>query len=124
MGKLSGKTAIITGAGRGLGKQIAIRFAEEGANIAVCARSLERLQETERLCREAGANVLCFACDVTNTSDMEAFVAATAEKFGGIDILYNNAMSTVCGHKLFEEHTQEDFDIFYQSPCHLVLKTI
>ena len=46
MGKLSGKTAIITGAGRGLGKQIAIRFAEEGANIAVCARSLERLQET------------------------------------------------------------------------------
>ena len=66
MGKLSGKTAIITGAGRGLGKQIAIRFAEEGANIAVCARSLERLQETERLCREAGADVLCFACDVTN----------------------------------------------------------
>lgn len=82
MGKLSGKTAIITGAGRGLGKQIAIRFAEEGANIAVCARSLERLQETERLCREAGADVLCFACDVTNISDMEAFVAATAEKFG------------------------------------------
>ncbi|MBR6815916.1 MAG: SDR family oxidoreductase [Clostridia bacterium] len=115
MGKLEGRTAIVTGAGRGLGKQIAIKYAEEGANLAICARSLDRLAETERLCREAGAEVLSFVCDVTKIDQMEAFVAATAEKFGGIDILYNNAMATTCGHKHFEDHTQEDFDMFYQS---------
>ena len=111
MGKLEGKTAIVTGAGRGLGKQIAIKYAEEGANLAICARSLDRLAETERLCREAGAEVLSFVCDVTKIDQMEAFVAATAEKFGGIDILYNNAMATTCGHKHFEALKS---DVYFQ----------
>ena len=115
MGKLEGKVAIITGAGRGLGKQIAIRFAEEGAKISICARSLDRLADTEEKCRQAGAEVFCCVCDVTKISDMEAYVAATAAHFGGIDILYNNAMATTCGRKPFESHTQEDFDAFYQS---------
>ena len=57
MGKLEGKVAIITGAGRGLGKQVAIRFAEEGAKISICARSLDRLADTEEKCRQAGAEV-------------------------------------------------------------------
>ena len=115
MGKLEGKVAIITGAGRGLGKQVAIRFAQEGAKISICARSLDRLADTEQKCREAGAEVFCYVCDVTKISDMEAYVSATAQHFGGIDILYNNAMATTCGRKPFEEHTQEDFDTFYQS---------
>ena len=115
MGKLEGRVAIVTGAGRGLGKQVAIRFAEEGARISICARSLDRLEDTRKKCEQAGAEVFCFVCDVTKISDMEAYVAATAEHFGGIDILYNNAMATTCGRKPFEEQTQEDFDNFYQS---------
>ena len=108
MGKLEGKVAIITGAGRGLGKQVAIRFAQEGAKISICARSLDRLADTEQKCREAGAEVFCYVCDVTKISDMEAYVSATAQHFGGIDILVNNA-GIVCD-KLVLKMKPQDFD--------------
>lgn len=94
MGKLDGKVCIITGCASGLGKQIALRFADEGAKLAICSRTLEKLEETKRLCEEKGAEVLAFPCDLTSAEQREAFVEATAEKYGTIDVLVNNAHTT------------------------------
>ena len=59
MGKLNEKVAIITGGGAGIGKQMAIRFAEDGANLALCDINLAALEETAKICEEKGAKVLC-----------------------------------------------------------------
>lgn len=94
MGKLDGKVCIITGCASGLGKQEAIRFAREGAKLAICSRTVAKLEETKRICEEAGAEVLAFPCDVTDPEQREAFVNATVEKYGTIDVLVNNAHTT------------------------------
>ena len=94
MGKLDGKVCIITGCASGLGKQEAIRFAAEGAKLAICSRTLSKLEETKRLCEEKGAEVLAMACDVTEADQREAFINAVVEKYGTIDVLVNNAHTT------------------------------
>lgn len=91
MGKLNEKVAIITGGGAGIGKQMAIRFAEDGANLALCDINLAALEETAKICEEKGAKVLCFRADIKNKDDLEGFVNKTVETFGTIDILVNNA---------------------------------
>lgn len=94
MGKLDGKVCIITGCASGLGKQEAIRFAAEGAKLAICSRTLSKLEETKRLCEEKGAEVLAMAVDVTEADQREAFINAVVEKYGTIDVLVNNAHNT------------------------------
>lgn len=115
MGKLDGLVAIVTGASAGIGKQVAIRYAEEGASVAICGRNMERLAVTAALCETAGAEVLFMQCDVMNYSDMKKFVSATAERFGRIDVLYNNAMSFSGDPKPLEEQTEEEFYTFFKS---------
>src|SRR5690606_32935557 len=88
---LEGKTAIVTGGGRGLGAQIAEGFAEAGANIVVCSRKLEACQEISDQLKEKGVNSLAIACDVTNPEDVKKVVERTMEEFGAIDILVNNS---------------------------------
>ncbi|HEU5138884.1 MAG TPA: SDR family oxidoreductase [Bacillales bacterium] len=88
---LKGKTAIVTGGGRGLGEQIAEAFAEAGANVVVCSRKLETCRETAEKLLENGVDSLALECDVTNPDDVERVVAETKEKFGYIDILVNNS---------------------------------
>lgn len=92
--KLDGKTAIVTGGGRGLGAQIAKGFAEAGANIVVCSRKLEACEETAELLRELGVKALALKCDVTNEQDVEEVVQKTVEEFGTVDILVNNSGAT------------------------------
>jgi NAD(P)-dependent dehydrogenase (short-subunit alcohol dehydrogenase family) len=94
MGKLDGKVCIITGCASGLGKQEAIRFAEEGAKLAICSRTVAKLEETKRLCEERGAEVLALSCDVTEADQREAFIEAVVERYGTIDVLVNNAHTT------------------------------
>lgn len=94
MGRLDGKVCIITGCASGLGKQEAIRFAEEGAKLAICSRTVAKLEETKRLCEERGAQVLAFPCDVTVAEQREAFINAVVERYGTIDVLVNNAHTT------------------------------
>ena len=77
MGKLENKVCIVTGASGGLGKQTAIRFAEEGAIVCICARTEEALKETERICKEKGADVLAMTADV---SGLPGFAAYATEK--------------------------------------------
>jgi NAD(P)-dependent dehydrogenase (short-subunit alcohol dehydrogenase family) len=91
---LTGKTAIVTGGGRGLGEQIAIGFAEAGANVVVCSRKVEACQEVSEKLKELGVKSLALKCDITNPDDVNYLVEETLKEFGQIDILVNNSGAT------------------------------
>jgi NAD(P)-dependent dehydrogenase (short-subunit alcohol dehydrogenase family) len=109
MGKLDGKVAVITGCASGLGKQHALRLAHEGANLAICDVQEAKLLETKRLCEEKGAEVVALRCDVGRYDDLVAFVDATAERFGTIDVLLNNAHK-ITNLRVFLDFSVEDLD--------------
>ncbi|MGD0765752.1 MAG: glucose 1-dehydrogenase [Dehalococcoidia bacterium] len=88
---LAGKAAIVTGSSRGIGRAIALALADEGCNVAVCARGEERLLQTEAEVRAKGVDTLAVAADVTRPEDIERLVDETAQRFGRIDVLVNNA---------------------------------
>lgn len=89
--KLENKTALITGAGAGIGRATALLFAAEGARIAVVERNIEAGEETARLVKEQGGQALFIATDVTEPEQMEAAVNQTVSAFGGLHVLHNNA---------------------------------
>ena len=91
MAELEGKTALITGAGRGIGQAIALAYAREGARLSLGARSVSELEETADECRKLDAEVLITPTDVTDVSQVESLIAATVERYSTIDILINNA---------------------------------
>ena len=91
MAELEGKTALITGAGRGIGQAIALAYAREGARLSLGARSVSELEETADECRKLDAEVLITPTDVTDVSQVEGLIAATVERYSTIDILVNNA---------------------------------
>lgn len=88
---LSGKTAVVTGGSRGIGKEMAEGLAEAGANLMLCARRAEWLDETVAEFAAKGFNVIGKVCDVAKPDDAQAVVDATVERFGSVDILINNA---------------------------------
>ncbi|MDM5248667.1 MULTISPECIES: SDR family oxidoreductase [unclassified Lysinibacillus] len=88
---LKGKTAIVTGGGRGLGAQIAQGFAEAGANVVLCSRKVEACEEVASELAKIGVQTLAIACDVTKPEDIANVVSKTIETFGKIDILVNNS---------------------------------
>ncbi|MEZ4698987.1 MAG: SDR family oxidoreductase [Rhodothermales bacterium] len=89
---LQGKTALITGASRGIGKAIALQLAREGCRLVLCARDAGRLDEAARdIASETGADVATVAADITNPDAPARLVEAADKRFGGIDILVGNA---------------------------------
>ena len=92
--KLTDKVALVTGAGKGIGRGIAWAFAEAGADVVGAARTQSDLDETARGIEERGRRALTVQTDVTKTQDLERLVAATLEEFGRVDILVNNAGGT------------------------------
>ncbi len=88
---LSGKTAIVTGGSRGLGREMAEGLAEAGANLMLCARRAEWLDETLEEFRAKNFNAGGKLCDVTKPSEIQAVVDETIKTFGKIDVLINNA---------------------------------
>jgi NAD(P)-dependent dehydrogenase (short-subunit alcohol dehydrogenase family) len=106
--RLSGKVALITGGGTGIGRAIAVAFAREGASVAVAARRVEKLKEVAGAIEKEGGQAIALECDVTRAKDAERAVRETAVKFGKLDVLVNNAgtlsVSTV------ENITEEDWD--------------
>lgn len=88
---LTGKTAIVTGGSRGLGREMAEALAEAGANLMLCARRAEWLDETVAEFAGRGFNVVGAICDVAKPEDVQSVVDQTVAKFGSVDILVNNA---------------------------------
>lgn len=91
MGRLDGKVAAITGAAFGNGRGMAVRFAEEGADIVIADIDADRMQETARLVQRLGRQALVQPCDVSKKEEVDALVAAAADRFGHLDIAVANA---------------------------------
>lgn len=91
---LSGKTAIVTGGGRGLGRQMAHAFADAKANLVLCSRKLEACEEVCEELRSKGVKAIAITCDVTKEEDVDVVIKKTLETFGTIDILVNNSGAT------------------------------
>lgn len=89
--ELKGKTVVVTGAGRGLGQKMAQMIAAKGARIAAAGLKEEWLQETVRLCREAGGEAQCYVADVADEAAVERLFADVAQQFGTVDGVINNA---------------------------------
>jgi 7-alpha-hydroxysteroid dehydrogenase len=92
--RLTDRVAIVTGAGKGIGRGIALAFAEAGAHVACAARTAADLETTAAGVRERGRRALAVPTDVTKTESLEALVAAALAEFGRIDLLVNNAGGT------------------------------
>lgn len=92
--RLTGKSAIVTGGGRGLGQHIALALADAGASVLVCSRKLEACEDVKRQIEERGGRALALACDVTSPDDVQRVTAAAVDAFGGVDILVNNSGAT------------------------------
>ena len=87
-GRLDGKVCVITGAGSGMGREAALLFAAEGAEVCAADMNLAAAEETVSLCT---GDAFAFQANVAEEADVEAMMAASVERFGGIDVLYNNA---------------------------------
>ena len=106
---LRGKVAIVTGASRGIGKALAMTAASLGVNLAIAARQKEALEQAaQEISAKHKVEVLPVPCDVTNLADLENLVKRTKERFGGIDILINNA--GVSSQYPFPKQPIEDFE--------------
>src|ERR1700722_1812180 len=88
---LTGKVVIVTGASSGLGVAIARAMAEAGADVAIGARRLERLEETKQLIEAAGQRGLAVRTDITQVEDCQALIETAMSEFGHVDVLVNNA---------------------------------
>ena len=88
---VEGKTAIVTGAGQGVGEGIAVALAKEGATLVVAGRTASKVERTAKTIQELGGKALAVGCDVCKPEDIGATVDITLKTFGGIDILVNNA---------------------------------
>ena len=110
---LSGKIALVTGSGGGIGKAIARKFADEGACVVLSDNDAERLKEAEaEFKKDYGADAFSSSLmDVTNGSQIASAMATAALAFGGIDIVVNNAGLSIS--KPLEEHTEADWDLLY-----------
>jgi NAD(P)-dependent dehydrogenase (short-subunit alcohol dehydrogenase family) len=105
---LRGKTVLVTGGSRGLGLVLAREFADEGANVAVCARDPAELERARRDLASRGARVFAFPCDVTERAQVKELVEVVTKHFSGVDVLVNNAGVIQVGP--VEVMTLEDFE--------------
>jgi NAD(P)-dependent dehydrogenase (short-subunit alcohol dehydrogenase family) len=106
--RLSGKVAVVTGAASGIGRRTAVRFAEEGADVAIADVNEAGLQETAQLVRQAGRDVIVAVTDVRERTQVEQLVARAVAELGGLDIMVANAGVGSGGP--FLESTDEQYD--------------
>jgi NAD(P)-dependent dehydrogenase (short-subunit alcohol dehydrogenase family) len=108
---LRGRTALITGSSRGLGRAMAFGLARAGANVVITSRNGELCIATAKEIENEGGQALAFACDVSDMNRLDGLVEASVERFGGIDILINNAVEP--SYTMLEDMSVEIFDRAY-----------
>ncbi|MGQ0668642.1 MAG: SDR family NAD(P)-dependent oxidoreductase, partial [Actinomycetota bacterium] len=110
---LAGRTAIVTGGSKGLGRAIAEELAGEGVDVAICARHEEELSAAAAELRRSGRRIYAQAADVTVPQEVDDFVARAAEELGGVHILVNNAGRAHPGTfgTLTDEDWRDDLDV-------------
>ncbi len=105
---LQGKVALVTGASQGLGRALAFAYAREGASLVICSRREEAIRPLDEELERMGAEVVSLAIDVSKSDDVERLVDAAVERFGGIDVLVNNA--GLLGPRVaIEEYSEEEW---------------
>src|ERR1700761_5938071 len=108
MGKLDGRTIVITGAARGIGQGVARRLGSEGANVVVADLNADGAEATAAQIRDAGGEAIGVGCDVGDRDSVKAALDAAVSEFGRLDVLFNNAGISKTQH--FLEVTEEDYD--------------
>ena len=110
---LKGKIAAVTGGSDGIGRATALRLAQEGAHVAICARRQEPLDKVAGELRKTGAQVLAVSADMSKKADVERFIKAVVGQFGRIDILVNNAGTSARGKflELDDEAWSSDLEL-------------
>ena len=106
--ELTGKVAIVTGGGSGIGQGIALALAKAGVSVVICGRRKEALEKTARMIEQASGHVTVVQGDISQTPDVQRVVKVALEKFGGVDILINNA--GISGGDAIHKMTDEDWD--------------
>jgi len=108
--RLAGKRAIVTGAGQGIGRGIALALAKEGAVVLVAGRTLDKVERTAAEIRAAGGEAVAARCDVGSAEDVQALFGDTVPALGGLDVLINNAQSVPPNRRL-QDVPMEDVEL-------------
>ncbi|MEU9634287.1 SDR family NAD(P)-dependent oxidoreductase [Streptomyces tendae] len=119
---LSGKTALVTGASRGIGRAIALGYAEAGADVALLARGAERLEEVRAEVEKLGRRAISLVCDVEDPDQIRACVQQTVAELGPLDIVVNNAGGFTCAgsfHDLEVAQWQREMRLNFESALHV-----
>ena len=112
-GRLDGRVALVTGAGQGIGRGTALALAKEGAKVALVGRTLSKCEAVAAEIADLGGTAVAIACDVGVREQVDAAVDAAVRAFGGIDILVNNAQSSV--QAKLEDTTDEDIELAWRT---------
>ncbi|MFA9516396.1 SDR family NAD(P)-dependent oxidoreductase [Halopenitus sp. H-Gu1] len=105
---VAGKTAVVVGGTSGIGRGIALAFAEEGANVVATSRTDSRVAATAEEIRERGAEALEVTCDVTDRASLDELVERTVDRFGGVDVLVNSP--SAIARSSVRDVTDEEFE--------------
>ncbi|HEX4247169.1 MAG TPA: SDR family oxidoreductase [Pseudonocardia sp.] len=122
MGHLTGKVAIVSGSGRGIGREIALKLASEGAAVVINDLDAEPAEQTARDVKAAGGNAVACVGSVTEDGFGERFVAAATETFGGLDVIVNNAGYTWDNvmQKMSDEQWDAILDVHLKAPFRIL----
>jgi 3-oxoacyl-[acyl-carrier protein] reductase len=109
--QLKGKNAIITGGSKGIGRSIALNLAEEGANVAICARGKGALEKFKKELLKKGVEVMALTCDVGDDQQLDDFLDKVKAQFGTIDILVNNVSALSLGDDISDWEASVNVDL-------------